>query len=185
MLKDGKHVFEYCIQPEYWSSPGDITLGVFAHELGHLLFGLPDLYDTDYSSKGVGKWSLMAGGSWNGPGGMGGSPGHLDAWNRIQCGFAAAINVTSNVTGRAIPDVETNSSGAITRLWTNGMSGNQYFLIENRRKTGYDAYLPSEGLLIWHIDENVPASDGNDLEWYPGRTTTGHYPGAERRTISS
>jgi immune inhibitor A len=175
MLKDGKNVFEYSMQPEYWSSPGDMTVGVFVHELGHLLFGLPDLYDTDYSSKGIGKWSLMAGGSWNGPGGLGGSPAHLDAFSRIQCGFATANNVASNVTGLAIPDVETNSSGAILRLWTNGTIGNQYFLIENRRKTGYDTYLPSEGLLIWHIDENVSASTANDNEWYPGHTTTGHY----------
>ena len=175
MLKDGKYVFEYSIQPEYWSSPGDITLGVFVHELGHLLFGLPDLYDTDYSSKGIGKWSVMAGGSWNGLHGMGDSPAHLDAWSRIQCGFATANNITGNVTGLAIPGVETNSSGAILRLWTNGTIGNQYFLIENRRKTGYDAYLPSEGLLIWHIDEGVLASIGNDNEWYPGHTTTGHY----------
>jgi len=175
MLKDGKHVWEYSMEPEYWSIPGDITVGVFAHELGHLLFGLPDLYDTDYSSKGIGKWSLMAGGSWNGPGGMGGSPAHLDAWSRIQCGFATANNVTSNVTGLAIPDVETNNSGAISRLWTNGTIGNQYFLIENRRRTGYDAYLPSQGLLVWHIDENVSANTSNDNEWYPGHTTTGHY----------
>jgi immune inhibitor A len=175
MLRDGKYVFEYSCQPEYWSTPGDMTLGVFVHELGHLLFGLPDLYDTDYSSRGIGKWSLMAGGSWNGPGGLGGSPAHPDAWSRSQCGFATTVNITSNVTGQAIPDVETNSSGAILRLWTSGTVGNQYFLIENRRRTGYDAYLPSEGLLIWHIDENVSASVANDNEWYPGHTTTGHY----------
>jgi hypothetical protein len=35
------------------------------HELGHLLLGQPDLYDTDYSSRGTGRWDLMAGGSWN------------------------------------------------------------------------------------------------------------------------
>ncbi|TFH53251.1 MAG: M6 family metalloprotease domain-containing protein, partial [Candidatus Zixiibacteriota bacterium] len=175
MLKDGKYVFEYSIQPEYWGSPGDITLGVFVHELGHLLFGLPDLYDTDYSSKGIGKWSLMAGGSWNGPGGMGGSPAHFDAWSRIQCGFTTANNITSSATAQAIPDVETNSSGAILRLWSNGALGNEYFLIENRLKTGYDTYLPSEGLLIWHIDESVSTSTGNDNEWYPGHSATGHY----------
>ena len=175
MLKDGKHVWDYSMQPEYWSTPGDMTLGVFAHELGHLLFGLPDLYDTDYSSKGIGRWSLMAGGSWNGPGNMGGSPAHPDAWSRIQCGFTTATNVTSNVIAQAMPNVETASSGAIFRLWTNGAGGNQYFLLENRRRTGYDTYLPSEGLLIWHIDETMPTATGNDNEWYPGHTSTGHY----------
>ena len=44
---------------------GDRTL---AHELGHLLFGFPDLYDTDYTSEGIGDWCLMAAGSWNGGG---------------------------------------------------------------------------------------------------------------------
>jgi len=28
-------------------------------------------------------------------------------------------------------------------------------LVENRQKTGFDASLPGQGLLIWHIDETV------------------------------
>lgn len=60
-LRDGVYISAYSIQPEYWNAPGDITIGVYAHEIGHL-FGLPDLYDTDGSSKGIGRWSLMAGG---------------------------------------------------------------------------------------------------------------------------
>ncbi len=65
-ILDGVQIFHYSIEPEYWENPGDMTCGVFAHEMGHSVFGLPDLYDTDYSSMGLGKWSLMAGGSWNG-----------------------------------------------------------------------------------------------------------------------
>ena len=30
---------------------------------------------------------------------------------------------------------------------------NEYFLLENRQKTGWDAYLPGQGMLIWHIDD--------------------------------
>ena len=56
---DGTKIFAYLTVPE------DCKLGVCAHELGHLLFGFPDLYDTDYSSEGLGEWCLMAGGSWN------------------------------------------------------------------------------------------------------------------------
>ena len=44
-----------------------MTIGVFVHEMGHGFWNLPDLYDTDGSSEGIGSWSLMAGGSWNGP----------------------------------------------------------------------------------------------------------------------
>jgi hypothetical protein len=32
----------------------------------------------------------------------------------------------------------------------------EYYLVENRRKEGFDAELPGEGLLVWHVDETVP-----------------------------
>jgi len=165
--KDGVYVYTYSMMPEYWSSSGDMTIGVFCHELGHV-FGLPDLYDRDYSSNGIGRWSIMAAGSWNGS--LGSSPAHFDAWCRTQLGFASATNVLTNMTNVEIPSVE--ESGTIYKLWTNGAIGNEYFLIENRQKTGYDSYLPGEGLLIWHIDNTV---SHNDNEWYPEHTSSGNY----------
>ena len=42
---DGTKIFAYLTIPE------DAKLGVCAHELGHLLFGWPDLYDTDDTSR--------------------------------------------------------------------------------------------------------------------------------------
>ena len=42
---DGTKIFGYLTIPE------DCKIGVCAHELGHLLFGWPDLYDTDESSR--------------------------------------------------------------------------------------------------------------------------------------
>jgi len=169
LTNDGVYVSSYTIQPEYLTIPGDMTIGVFAHELGHA-FGLPDLYDTDYSSGGIGKWGIMAYGSWLGPGNNGGRPAEPCAWSRIQLGFATATNVTSNIDSQAITDVK--SSGDIYRLWTSGATGNEYFLVENREKTGYDSYLPGQGLLIWHIDDS---KNGNDAEWYPGMPTSSHY----------
>ena len=35
----------------YLTVPEDCKIGVCAHELGHLLFGFPDLYDTDSAPK--------------------------------------------------------------------------------------------------------------------------------------
>jgi hypothetical protein len=91
--------------------------------------------------------------------------------------MCSATNVTSNISGQSIPDVETNDTGAIFRLWTNGSAGDEYFLIENREKTGYDSGLPGQGLLIWHIDEAQTTVDNTDNanEWYPGHTASGHY----------
>ncbi|NIS14642.1 MAG: T9SS type A sorting domain-containing protein, partial [Aliifodinibius sp.] len=46
------------------------------------------------------------------------------------------------------------TSGYAARLWTDGDStGQEYFLIENRQRKGFDLQLPGQGLLIWHIDE--------------------------------
>jgi hypothetical protein len=41
---------------------------------------------------------------------------------------------------------------------------------------GYDQYLPWQGLLLYHIDENVDmVYIQNANEWYPGYTNQGHY----------
>ncbi len=181
MARDGKFIWKYSIQPEYWFSAGDMTCGVYCHEFGHIL-GLPDLYDTTplsgADSYGIGTWSIMSYGSWNGPLAyhagyyytLGDYPAHPDAWCRIELGFAAAVNVSTNMTSASIINVE--GGGDINRLWTNGTGGNEYFLLENRQKTGYDAYLPSDGLLIWHIDDT---QSDNDDRWYPGHTIYGNY----------
>jgi immune inhibitor A len=167
---DGVTVKDYAMQPEYWLSPYDMTCGVYCHELGHV-FGLPDLYDTDYSSYGVGDWSLMAGGSWNGW--LGGSPAHPDAWCMNRLGYVTATTVVSNTTGAQVPAIET--SPVAYKLWTSGSPGDEYFLVSNRQKTGYDSALPYHGLLIWHVDEAVSDGGANNNEWYPGYTAFGHY----------
>jgi titin len=165
---DGVWIRQYSMEPEYWSSYGDMTCGVYAHEMGHAVFGLPDFYDTGYDSRGLGKWSLMAGGSWNGS--LGNSPAHPDAWSRVAMGVVSVTNITSSQSGVSIPRIETTPT--IFRLWTGGAAGTQYFLVENRQQTGYDAGIPSNGLLIYHIDD---AFRGNNSQWYPGMAGTSHY----------
>jgi immune inhibitor A len=131
---------------------------VCAHELGHLLFGWPDLYDTDGSSEGLGNWCLMGGGSWNGNGDI---PAHPSAWCKVNQGWVTVSNRKTN--GKAtIKDVKT--SHRVQRLWKNGTSGKEYFLVENRQRTLYDRTLPGEGLLVYHVDETI---DSNDDERHP------------------
>jgi immune inhibitor A len=73
---DGVKVYGFLTIPE------DSNIGVCAHEMGHLVFGWPDLYDIDYSSGGIGSWCLMAGGSWAGsPPGV--RPCHPSAWCKV------------------------------------------------------------------------------------------------------
>jgi immune inhibitor A len=140
---DGTKIFAYLTVPE------DCKIGVCSHELGHLLFGFPDLYDTDNSSEGIGNWCLMAGGSWGGAV-PGETPVHPSAWCKVNQGWVSVDNRTTNAVV-SIQDVK--DSNTVYRLWKDGSPGNEYFLVENRQKVGFDASLPSAGLLIWHIDE--------------------------------
>lgn len=170
-LKNGVYISSYTVQPEYWTTPGDMTIGVYSHELCHG-FGLPDLYDTDNSSKGIGRWCIMAYGSWNGTNGA--SPSHPCAWSRIKMGFATSTNVTGTLTNQAIANVE--QGGPIYRLWTSGLASQEYYLVENRQKLLNDAGLPASGLLIWHIDDAKSSlQNPNNQEWYPGQTAANHF----------
>jgi M6 family metalloprotease-like protein len=161
------------------------TIGTPVHEIGHD-FGLPELYDPDRSTFGVGKWSVMGSGSWN-TGGLypGDTPAHFDAWSKWYLGWVKPTMVTSDAASLSIEQVET--SGKIYQLrhnpggvdWGRHPGNGEYFLIENRQKVGFDAGLPGSGLLIWHINENAPtdralaeANDQNrliELEQADGR----------------
>ncbi len=152
MNLDGINVRSYTAEPEEDAGGALSTMGVYCHEYGHFI-GLPDLYDTDYSSAGIGNWSLMAGGSWNNGGR---NPAFFEAWCKKEVGFLSLTNVSSNMADVEIPSSYDNP--VAYRLWQNGTVGQQYFLIENRRKTGSDFGIPGSGLLIMHIDESMSSN---------------------------
>ena len=152
LTADGKQVYGYSMDGE--ASP----VGVFAHELGHDL-GLPDLYDTDGSSDGIGVWDVMSTGSWNGSP-RGTSPAEFSAWSKIKLGWIAPVVVTSALLGQAIGQVETNAT-AFKLPIRSAAAGDEYFLVENRERTGFDASLPGGGLLIWHVDDSLSGNQND------------------------
>ena len=167
----------FTYDPEYMVNPSDQTMGVYCHEIGHTFFGLPDLYDLDGSSYGVGNWSLMSYGSWNGPPiyipwlgysiADGSSPAWPDAWSRVQMGFETPLQFQGNLPIFLFPPVETLPHAGIgmVKLDSPNLGTEEYFLVENRQRLGYDAFLPGDGLLIWHIDEEKwNLWEGNNYE---------------------
>ncbi len=153
------------------------TIGIIAHELGHDLTW-PDLYDTDYSSEGVGDWSIMGGGSWNKTlgGYAGNSPAFPDAFLKWYQGWITPTAISGIQPGTVINQAETNPQAYILGTNPGGVNWNfgvasgvgEYFLVENRQLTGYDVGLPGCGLIITHIDELVTSGNGtNDNEFHP------------------
>ena len=166
---------KYVIQPEtLWG--GIQTVGVFAHEYGHVL-GLPDLYDIDYSSSGIGNWGLMSGGSWGSVHRPGDSPALMCAWSKYILGWADPVQVSTRLTNVAIAPA--SASAVVYQLFPDNQStSKEYYLIENRQLTGFDAGLPGSGLAIWHIDENKASfyNLDNTQECRPGADCTStHY----------
>jgi M6 family metalloprotease-like protein len=151
-----ENVGGYTMQSEF--SP----MGVFAHEFGHSL-GLPDLYDTDYTSDGVGIWCLMSYGTWLGDGS---SPAFLSAWCRVKLGWAQPIELSSQyLYSIPIKAAEESFPEYSIYKFTRTSSATEYFLIEYRRKTSYDQYLPGEGILIWHIDDSKKSNVDENDRW--------------------
>lgn len=152
-------VNDYIIQPETLQG-GIQTIGVFAHEYGHVL-GLPDLYDVDYSSSGIGNWGLMSGGAWGSVRRPGDSPVHFCAWSKYILGWVDPVVVSEKLSNETIDPVSSND--AVYQFFPdNQTDGKEYYLIENRQLIGFDAGLPGTGLAIWHIDENKASYSNRD-----------------------
>jgi M6 family metalloprotease-like protein len=162
---DNKQVYRYSCSTELRGTSGtNITyIGVIAHELSHV-FGLPDLYDTDYSNSDgqsihLNQWDIMASGSWND---RGRTPAYHSAWCRDYLGWVPAIELTGpeNIT---LPDPAVQ--GAVYRI--NTSTPNEYFLLENRQQQSWDSFIPSSGLLIYHVDENYSGWNNNCINCVP------------------
>jgi M6 family metalloprotease-like protein len=163
----------YTMQPERQGG-ALVTMGVFAHELGHAL-GLPDLYDRDYSSEGIGDWGVMAGGSWNGVTRGGDTPAHMSAWSKYFLGWVTPTQVTGTLPNELVDQAATSAD--VYQLLSGGppnTNTGEYFLVENRQQTGFDTALPGSGLAIWHIDDSITTQ--NDQECSPpNNCSSTHY----------
>jgi len=150
---------------KYSAVPEDGRIGVYGHELGHAMFGLPDLYDTEYESAGIGFWSMMSYGSW---GDDGRRPLHFDAWCKLQLGWVNPRMLEYDTEFSLLPVEQFQQ---VIVLWNPEARGDEYFLIENRQRIGFDGEILGEGLLVYHVDEN---EDDNDHPWWPNNEGFNH-----------
>ncbi|MBQ9216055.1 MAG: M6 family metalloprotease domain-containing protein [Prevotella sp.] len=121
-------------------------IGTICHEFSHCL-GLPDVYDTAYGGGyGMQSWDVMASGGYNGNNFI---PAGFTSYELMYCGWRNPIELKNDTT---ITGMKPLSEGGESYIIYNDANKNEYYLLENRQKTGWDAGLPGNGLLVIHVD---------------------------------
>ena len=124
-------------------------IGTICHEFSHVL-GLPDLYDVDYETGGQAihpaKWSVMASGSYLN---KSVTPCGYSLYERYALGFASP-RLISQPGDYSITPLNHGENPDGCRI--NSSVPNEFFLLENRVKERWDAYLPGEGMLVHRVD---------------------------------
>ena len=147
----------YSCSPELRGNRGDkiSNIGVVCHELGHAL-GAMDYYDTNYGTggeySGTGQWDIMASGSWNDDGR---TPPNFNpyvrseifGWNKQE------VLVSNQQIEMPRMEIDNSDQSIVYRLETE--SDGDYFLLENRQNYYFDAALPGEGLMVYHVHPNI------------------------------
>ena len=126
-----------------------LELGTFCHENGHMLCDFPDIYDYDYDSAGgAGDFCLMD------SGGNGTNPVGVCAYLKYASGWSTITDITSTSAVAATLSATPNTAGYNHFFrYVNPNASTEYFLLENRQKSGRDADIPAAGVAVWHVDE--------------------------------
>jgi len=157
---DGKKLKDYSCSSELRGSSGTTmcNIGTFCHEFSHVL-GLPDLYNTANNwDTNLGQWDIMDAGCYNGPGSNGDIPAMYSAYEMFYLGWFVPEILTMcddylleplHGSQKKAYLVSKNNNHNL-----NGQSPNptEFYMIENRQKIFYDAYLPGSGLLITRVN---------------------------------
>ena len=201
---DGKTIDNYACSGEIDGPTGARAgIGTIVHEYSHVI-GLPDLYDIDYGQNyeneaTPGAWHVMDGGSYNNDGN---TPPNYSIYDKYFLGWKTPINL--GATAKNLSLIANGQSGyqgyqiASSNSLLTATSTNTVYYIENRQQSGWDAYLPRHGLVIWKImydqsvwNDNAPNATPGKLRYAvvsaSGATTkigtaADPFPGTQRKT---
>ena len=158
----------YSCSPELQGHSGSNIshIGVACHEIGHVL-GAPDFYDIDYASNGqypgMGNWDIMAGGSWGGVNGQSGnSPAHHNLYTKAY--IYHWVNVTT-LSGYDTVTLQPMNSDSTSFYRINTTTPNEFYLIDNRQKQGFDGSCPGHGLMIYHVHSGIANSFSSGVNY--------------------
>lgn len=141
-------------------TPQPAGIGTFVHEFGHVL-GLADHYDVNYgmTTFAPGSFDTMAQASYNN---NGNTPAAFSAYERACLGWLDLTVLKDGVDSlNVLPDLNDSNKAYVVPV--GGTDDEEYFIMENRQKKGWDAFIPGHGMLLWHIDYDAKAWEKNEL----------------------
>ena len=123
-------------------------IGTFCHEFGHCL-GLPDMYDTKNSDfYGMGNWDIMCFGCYLDDGY---TPVGYSAYEKWFMGWTK-ITIPEPNTYYTMPVWNQKNPDTDKSLFIySNLNKNEYFILENRRRQGWDRFLSGQGIMVTHI----------------------------------
>lgn len=122
-------------------------IGTACHEFSHCL-GLMDMYDTESQTNyGMSYWDVMDSGCY-----LDNSctPAGYTSYERWSCGWLEPTELKGDMT--QIAGMKPLAESPECYVMYNDAYKNEYYLLENRQKVGFDAALPGHGLLVLHVD---------------------------------
>ncbi len=164
---DGVTVDTYACSCELNGRSGCSGIGTFCHEFSHCM-GFPDFYDTGYSGWfGMGSYDLMDSGSYNGNGFR---PTGYSAYEKNECGWITLHDMTDIDDAKQITNLKPISEYGDAYVVRNKNNADEYYIVEYRRNSAWDTSLPSEGVMITHVDY-----DKDIWDWNVPNTSNGLY----------
>ena len=165
LILDDCAIDTYACGNEVSYSGGINGIGTICHEFSHCL-GFPDLYDIDYGGNyGMGNWDMMDGGCYNNDGFH---PSGYSAYEKWVAGWIELEELGSESV--SITGMKPQSAHGEAYMIRNPSWDDEYYILENRDRNGWDKYNPGSGMLIHHVDYNSDLWSNNIVN-----TTTGEY----------
>lgn len=137
-------------------------LGSICHEFSHCL-GLPDVYNTEEGNTVVGYYDIMDGGNYNGESWY---PAGFSSFERYFCGWLEPKRVKSLAEAN-LDELSPLHLNPDAYLVSEIEGSTNYFMVENREKKSWDKFLPSHGLIAWHINYDLITWTKNDVNVDP------------------
>ena len=150
---DGKTLGKYSWQWESYNYPaGSFSPKVLIHETGHAL-GLPDYYDYDSSvgpDGGVGKLDMMDG-NW----------GDHNCFSKFTLDWLTptVISLPGSYPGQTLRASTDFNDCLLIMPDATGSAFEEFFLVQHRQREENDKTIPTDGLLIWHVNSELNGSN--------------------------